>query len=94
MIISPGLAAEVVHWFAGARWRIDRDGHGFAGSHVQQGSRPPITRRTGTGIAILENLLLDHVPDGSYELIALPLKLMIMDASPVRAVLRQLGDRS
>ena len=44
-------------------------------------------------IAILENLLLDHVPEGDYELIALPLKLMIMDASPVRAVLRQLGDR-
>ena len=44
-------------------------------------------------IAILENLLLDHVPEGGYELIALPLKLMIMDASPVRAVLRPLGDR-
>ncbi len=42
------------------------------------------------GIAILEGLLLAHVPDGSYELIALPLKLKDGDGSPVRAVLRTL----
>lgn len=40
------------------------------------------------GLAVLENLLLDEVPEGDYELIALPLKLMTADASPVRAVLR------
>ena len=34
--------------------------------------------------------LLDDVPEGDYELIALPLKLMTADASPVRAVLREL----
>jgi len=28
------------------------------------------------------------VPEGDYELIALPLKLINLDASPVRAVLR------
>ena len=39
---------------------------------------------------ILENLVLDQVPEGDYELIALPLKLMQADASPVRAVLRAL----
>jgi arylformamidase len=39
---------------------------------------------------VLENLLLDQVPEGDYELIALPLKLMTADASPVRAVLREL----
>jgi arylformamidase len=38
---------------------------------------------------ILENLLLDHVEPGDYELIALPLKLENLDASPVRAVLRR-----
>ncbi|MDN0083211.1 arylformamidase [Crenobacter sp. SG2305] len=43
------------------------------------------------GMAILENLLLDEVPEGDYELIALPLKLMGVDASPVRAVLRPLN---
>ncbi len=41
-------------------------------------------------MAILEGLRLDAVPDGEYELIALPLKLMGFDASPVRAVLRTL----
>lgn len=39
------------------------------------------------GIAILENLLLDEVPVGTYELIAFPLRLTGADASPVRAVL-------
>jgi arylformamidase len=42
------------------------------------------------GVAILEGLLLDGVPEGIYELIALPLKLEGLDASPVRAVLRSL----
>jgi arylformamidase len=39
-------------------------------------------------LAILEGLVLKDVPDGVYELIALPLKLEGFDASPVRAVLR------
>ncbi|MBI2770137.1 MAG: arylformamidase [Burkholderiales bacterium] len=42
------------------------------------------------GLRVLENLVLDGVPEGDYELIALPLKLMTADASPVRAVLREL----
>jgi arylformamidase len=41
-------------------------------------------------IRVLENLLLDDVPEGDYELIALPLALIQADASPVRAVLRAL----
>jgi arylformamidase len=41
------------------------------------------------GLRVLENLVLDEVPEGDYELIALPLKLMTADASPVRAVLRE-----
>lgn len=40
---------------------------------------------------ILEGLVLDHVPPGDYELIALPLALAGLDASPVRAVLRALS---
>ena len=39
-------------------------------------------------IYILEGLVLSDVPEGQYELIALPLKLVGFDASPVRAVLR------
>ncbi|MEO7134712.1 MAG: arylformamidase [Vicinamibacterales bacterium] len=41
-------------------------------------------------LRVLENLVLDDVPAGDYELIALPLKLTIACASPVRAVLRAL----
>jgi arylformamidase len=39
---------------------------------------------------VLENLVLDDVAPGDYELIALPLKLTGADASPVRAILRAL----
>ncbi|MDZ7651932.1 MAG: arylformamidase [Burkholderiaceae bacterium] len=43
------------------------------------------------GIAVLEGIVLDEVPAGDYELIALPLKWQGLDASPVRAVLRTLA---
>ena len=39
------------------------------------------------GIVNLENLMLRDVPEGLYRLIALPLKLVDLDAAPVRAVL-------
>lgn len=39
-------------------------------------------------MAILEGLVLEGVPEGCYELIAVPLKLAGFDASPVRALLR------
>jgi arylformamidase len=39
------------------------------------------------GVAILEGLDLSHVEPGVYELAALPLRLVGVDASPVRAVL-------
>jgi arylformamidase len=41
-------------------------------------------------MAILEGLVLSGVPEGLYELIALPLRLAGFDASPVRAILRSL----
>lgn len=41
-------------------------------------------------IALLENLDLEEVPEGLYELIALPLKIQGFDASPVRAILRSI----
>ncbi len=44
----------------------------------------------GYRMAILEGIVLDAVAQGDYELIALPLKLGGMDASPVRAILRSL----
>lgn len=39
-------------------------------------------------MAILEGLVLAHVPDGLYRLMAFPLPLVGFDASPVRAVLQ------
>jgi len=41
-------------------------------------------------LRVLENLVLDEVPEGDYDLLALPLKLAGACASPVRAVLREL----
>ena len=38
-------------------------------------------------IVILENLQLDHVPEGKYFLAAQPLKMQGVDGSPVRAIL-------
>lgn len=39
------------------------------------------------GVVILEGLDLSAVPDGAYELVALPLRLEGMDAAPARAIL-------
>ena len=41
-------------------------------------------------VALLENLDLTGVPEGDYELVALPLRILGSDSSPVRAILREL----
>lgn len=51
---------------------------------------PAHHRFLANDMAILEGLALAEVPEGSWELIALPLRLEGFDASPVRAVLRSL----
>lgn len=43
-------------------------------------------------IYILENVMLDHVAVGDYELIALPLALKEADGSPVRAVIKPIEE--
>ena len=40
------------------------------------------------GAYVLENLDLREIPEGRYELIALPQRLVGLDAAPVRAILR------
>jgi arylformamidase len=45
------------------------------------------------GIAILEGLDLSGAVDGRYELVALPLKIVGGDGSPVRAALRPLDEQ-
>lgn len=63
---------------------------------------PSVDARDSTTLAVhhmlfsggafnLENLDLRRVPAGEYDLVALPLKLMALDAAPVRAVLYDLG---
>lgn len=42
-------------------------------------------------MAILEGIVLSDVPEGLYDLVALPLKLENADASPVRAILLKQG---
>ncbi|WP_338752140.1 arylformamidase [Bacillus sp. FJAT-52991] len=44
-------------------------------------------------IHILENIILDHVESGLYEMIALPLLIEGADGSPVRAVIRPIEER-
>jgi arylformamidase len=51
---------------------------------------PAHHRQFARGLLNLENLFLRGVPDGDYELIALPLKIAGVCGSPVRAVLRTL----
>ena len=41
----------------------------------------------GKGIVIIEGLVLGEVPPGDYQLVALPIKIMGGNGSPVRAVL-------
>jgi len=89
---DPGLAAfapETVEWLAARGVRlvgIDTASIDPAGSKDLP-SHQAIRR---LDLRVLENLVLDEVPAGDYELIALPLKLVMADASPVRAVLREL----
>ncbi|MDQ0272492.1 arylformamidase [Cytobacillus purgationiresistens] len=45
-----------------------------------------------SGVHILENIMVDYVEPGDYELIALPLPLKNADGSPVRAVIRRLTE--
>lgn len=85
----PAFAPETVEWLADRGVQligIDSASIDPASSKTLD-SHQVIRRR---GLRVLENLLLDDVPEGDYELIALPLKLTTADASPVRAVLRSL----
>ena len=45
------------------------------------------------GAQLLENLDLRGVAEGNYELVAAPVRWAGIDAAPVRALLRQLGNR-
>ena len=51
----------------------------------------PVHKMIFSGNAyILENLDLRRIPPRTYELIAFPVKIMSLDAAPVRAILREI----
>lgn len=59
--------------------------------HVESKTLDTHHAQFGGGLMNLENLKLDHVAPGTYQLIALPLRIEGMDGSPVRAVLIENG---
>ena len=82
-------APETIAWLAALGVRlvgIDSQSVDPAGSKTLESHRKLLRHH----LRVLENLVLDDVPAGDYELVALPLKLMQADASPVRAILREL----
>ena len=83
------FAPETIDWLAGLGVKlvgIDSQSVDPADSKTLDSHH----RLLALDLRVLENLVLDDVPAGDYELIALPLKLMQACASPVRAVLREL----
>ena len=83
------FAPETIAWLAGNGVRligIDTASVDPAASKTLESHQQLLAHE----MRVLENLLLDDVDEGDYELIALPLKLTSACASPVRAVLRSL----
>ena len=83
------FAPETIAWLAGRGVRlvgIDSPSVDPADSKTLDSHQQLLAH----DIRVLENLVLDEVAEGDYELIALPLKLIKACASPVRAVLRSL----
>jgi arylformamidase len=83
------FAPETIAWLAGLGVRLV----GIDSQSVDPATSKELASHQNLlqhDLRVLENLVLDDVPAGDYELIALPLKLMTADASPVRAVLREL----
>ncbi len=86
----PGLDPDLVTWLGAEGVRlIGVDTASF--DPTASKDLPAHRAAYAHGIAILEGLVLGHVDPGDYELIALPLRLSDLDASPVRAVLRELA---
>ena len=77
----------------GAQWLLDR-GVRLWGSDAPSADRresktlPVHHAMFGGGAYLLENLALDGVAPGRYELLAQPLAVHGADAAPVRALLR------
>jgi arylformamidase len=82
--LDPALAEEL------ARRRVKLFGTDAPSADAPGSEGLPAHKALARGPChILEWLDLAHAPPGDYELIALPLRLEGLDASPVRAVLRR-----
>jgi arylformamidase len=92
------FSSEFVHFNREAAARIAAAGVRLLGTdapsvdHFDSKKLPVHKELWAGGVLILENLDLRNVPEGEYELIALPLPIRGGDGSPVRAVLRELTD--
>ena len=82
----PALTPACVRWLAGRGLRLVGVD---APSVDDRESKTLDTHRAlfEANASVLENLDLRAVPDGRYELVALPLRVEGLDAAPVRAVL-------
>lgn len=85
----PWLSVELIAYLAGLEYRLI----GLDSPSVDDFDSKTLPCHHALhqhGIVNLECLMLRDVPDGDYELIALPLKLDLACASPVRAILRSI----
>jgi arylformamidase len=83
----PYPSVEVIDWLAG--WGVVLLGvDGPSMDTLDSKDLPGHHALLRHGMVNLESLMLRNVPDGVYELIALPLKIDGVCASPVRAILR------
>ena len=87
---TTAIAAETITWLAERGVRLV----GIDGPSIDPQSSKTMDAHLAVlkhDIRVLEGLVLDDVAQGRYELIALPLPIAGGDASPVRAVLRDLA---
>ena len=84
------VSAELIHWLSEKGVKlvgIDTPSIDSADSKLLPGHSAIADR----DMNILEGIVLAHVPQGRYKLIALPLKIEGADAAPVRAVLETIS---
>lgn len=88
--VIPYLSVDLIAWLASLDYRlIGLDSPSV--DALDSKDLPCHHALRAHGMVNLEHLMLKDVPDGDYELIALPLKLDSACASPVRAILRTLS---
>jgi len=86
---TAAIAPDTIDWLAAQGVRLI----GIDGPSIDpQDSKDMLAHKAvlGHDMRVLEGLVLDDIAPGRYELIALPLPILGGDASPVRAVLRDL----